>query len=133
MSNYAEIWDNLYKSKGIEMNKVAESIYSGQSTVVALAEVQHVEILRRLKSADTNEMQPNGLNAITKMTKWSQVMDAWENPIYIPEDEAEAFLSAWCRYRSEIEAEWLNSDDEPKRLRKSLRQILTSETLDEAK
>ena len=84
------------------MNKVSESIYTSSSIVVPMAEVQHVEKLKR--SDGNGGMVPNGLFLITRFTRWSQEMDMWENPIVIPPDESEEFLKAWCFYRNELEA-----------------------------
>jgi hypothetical protein len=83
-------------------SKVSESIYTSDSRVVPMAEVQHIEKLKR--SDGNGEMVPNGLFLITKMTTWSKEMDMWENPILIPQDESEEFLKAWCFYRHELEA-----------------------------
>ena len=83
-------------------NKVSESIYTSETRVVPMAEVQHIEKLKR--SDGKGGMVPNGLFLITKMTTWSREMDMWENPILIPQDESEDFLKAWCFYRYELEA-----------------------------
>lgn len=90
------------------MKTVTESIYDGKSCVVALAEVQHCEKLRRGPYPPrTTESEPNGLHVITAKTKYDMEADAWANPIYIPEEEAVSFLRAWCDYRSELESDTL--------------------------
>lgn len=74
---------------------VTESIYSGKCVVVPLADVQHVE------KSDA------GLIVVTKHTKWDREANYWANNIWIDGAEASGFLSAWCRYRSELEADTL--------------------------
>lgn len=76
------------------MNTVTESIYSGNTVIVPLADVQHIET--------TN---PLGLIVVTKHTRWDKETDFWANNIWIDAREAEAFKAAWCRYRSELEAD----------------------------
>lgn len=93
------------------MGKATESIYDGLSCIVPLAEVQHIEKIKRGPYIGETGLQPNGLHVITRMTTWCQQMDGWMNPIYIPTDEAAAFMAAWCRYRSEIESETLQELD----------------------
>jgi hypothetical protein len=78
-----------------KMGTVTESIYSGKSTVVPLADVQHIE-KREL-----------GLVVVTKHTRWDNDGDFWANSIWIDKAEADAFLKAWCTYRSELEADTL--------------------------
>jgi hypothetical protein len=77
----------------IMKGRVTESIYSGKSTVVPLADVQHIE-KREL-----------GLVVVTKHTRWDNDGDFWANSIWIDKAEADAFMQAWCRYRSELEAD----------------------------
>lgn len=76
--------------------KVTESIYDGQSVVVPLADVQHIE-----------KHNPGGIIVVTKHTRWDAETDGWANNIWIDKDEAPKFLAAWCRYRSELEADTL--------------------------
>lgn len=73
------------------MGSVTESIYSGKSVIVPLADVQHIET-----------HNPGGLIVVTKHTRWDQETGAWANNIWIDDAEADAFKSAWCRYRSEL-------------------------------
>lgn len=77
-------------------NNVTESIYSGVGVVIPLADVQHIE-----------KHNPNGLIVVTCHTKWNREADCWENNIWIDKTEAPAFMNAWCRYRSELEADTL--------------------------
>lgn len=78
------------------MNTVTESIYSGKGVVVPLADVQHIE-----------KHNPLGLIVVTKHTRWDADTGAWANSLWVDKAEAESFLAAWCRYRSELEAHTL--------------------------
>lgn len=78
------------------MGKVTESIYSGKSVIVPLADVSHIE-----------KLLDGQLVVVTKHTRWDFDRDFWANNIVISADEADAFKSAWCRYRSELEAHTL--------------------------
>lgn len=78
------------------MGKVTESIWSG-SVIVPLADVQHIEPWPK------NSVP--GIFVITKHTRWNFDRDVWENAIWISEPDAADFRRAWCRYRSELEAE----------------------------
>lgn len=80
------------------MSTVTESIYS-DSVIVPLADVQHIEPWPK------NSVP--GVIVITKHTRWDFDRDAWANGIWISDPEATAFKSAWCRYRSELEADTL--------------------------
>lgn len=80
------------------MNTVTESIYSG-SVIVPLADVQHIESWAK-------HTVP-GIKVITKHTTWNYAQDCWENAIWISDPEAVEFRRAWCRYRSELEADTL--------------------------
>lgn len=81
------------------MGKVAESIFSGTSVIVPLADVQHIE------RHEHNSVP--GIFVITKHTTWDHEHDIWANAIWISEPEATAFRADWCRYRSELESETL--------------------------
>lgn len=78
------------------MTKVTESIYGSASLVVPLADVQHIE-----------KNKHGGLVVVTKHTRWDNDAGTWANNLFVPETEREAFLAAWCRYRSELEADTL--------------------------
>lgn len=81
------------------MHSVTESIYSDSNIIVALADVQHIE------KRDKNPVP--GIMVVTNHTKWNFARDLWENAIWISEPEAAVFRLAWCRYRSELEADTL--------------------------
>jgi hypothetical protein len=76
--------------------KVTESIYNGKGVIVPLADVQHIE-----------KTNPSGLVVITKHTRWDAKTGGWANNIWIDKAEADAFMRAWCSYRSELEADTL--------------------------
>ena len=86
------------RRRPIATNTVTESVYSG-SVIVPLADVQHVEPWPK------NSIP--GIFVITKHTRWDWDRDGWGNAIWISDPEAAAFKSAWCRYRSELEADTL--------------------------
>lgn len=75
---------------------VTESIYDGKAVVVPLADVQHLEPLEQ-----------GSIVVVTKHTRWDKESGMWANNIFISSNEAEAFKSAWCRYRAELEADTL--------------------------
>lgn len=83
-----------------ERGTVTESIYSGQNVIVPLADVQHIE-------KHNSKGVPDGIMIVTRHTRWDHEHDVWANGIWIGEPEATAFRSAWCRYRSELEANTL--------------------------
>lgn len=93
------------------MGKVSESIFSGETTIIPMADVQHIE---RHWYGDVKKTKDNyrGIKIITKHTKWNQEMDTWENNIYLDKNEADKFLKAWCYYRYELEIETLMSLEE---------------------
>ncbi len=78
------------------MRTVTESIFSGKNIIVPLADVQHIET-----------HNPDGLIVVTRHTRWDADAGAWTNSIWVNADEAVAFRRAWCRYRSELEADTL--------------------------
>ena len=78
------------------MATITESIYSGKDVIVPLADVQHIE-----------KHNPLGLIVVTKHTRWDVESGGWANNIWIDKAEAPAFMHAWCRYRSELEADSL--------------------------
>jgi hypothetical protein len=75
---------------------VTESIYSDGDNIIPLAEVIYIE---RRNQAD--------LMVVMKGTTWNGDLDCYNNAVYIPAKKADGFKSAWCRYRSEMEADTL--------------------------
>lgn len=86
------------------MGSVTESIYSHEDVEIPLAEVQYIRKAGRF--ADVGE-DPQGIHVYMK---------CGGNRISLHREEASKFFSAWCRYRSELEAETLMdlSPDAPK-------------------
>lgn len=78
------------------MGHVTESIYSSKSITIPLADVQHIE-----------RSNPLGLVVVTKHTRWDKDTGGWANNAWVDRSEAPSFMNAWCRYRSELEAETL--------------------------
>lgn len=81
------------------MSRVTESIFNGTSVIVPLADVQHIE--------KWDKHTVPGIKVITKHTQYDREADDWANNIWISEPEATQFRAAWCRYRSELEADTL--------------------------
>lgn len=81
------------------MGKVTESIFSGKTVIVPLADVQHIE------RWDHNSIP--GIKVITKHTRWDAETGDWANSIWISDPEATQFRAAWCRYRAELEDDTL--------------------------
>jgi hypothetical protein len=81
------------------MPTVTESIFNGQSVIVPLADVQHIE--------PWPAHSIPGIRVITKHTRWDRDAGDWANSIWISDPEAVEFKRAWCRYRSELEADTL--------------------------
>ena len=83
-------------------SNISESIYSGKTTIIPMADVQHIE-----KSWYTGDEKTRdnwrGLIVITKHTRWDMDADTWANNIYLDREEGETFLRVWCEYRAESE------------------------------
>jgi len=78
------------------MGLATESIFNNGDHIIAMALVDHIEA------------RPNGIFVVTSNTTWNRECDEYNNAIYMPDgDKADAFKAAWCRYRSEIEADTL--------------------------
>ena len=73
-------------------NRISESIFSNEKVIVPMADIQHIEKLKR-------DGESNGLWLITKQTNWDYEMDMWNNPIYITEEDSKGFIDAWYFYR----------------------------------
>jgi hypothetical protein len=80
----------------LEMMIVTETIWNKSNLVVPMALVQHIEKL-------SLNGKSNGLWLITSYTRWNYGRDNWENPAYVPQEDANDFLAAWCRYRYEAD------------------------------
>jgi len=91
------------------MGNVTESIFSNNSVVIPMADVQHVE--KRYHSCDLVSGKKKGdlmgSMIITKHTRWDMEADTWANNIWLTAEETSAFLQAWCHYRYELEKDTL--------------------------
>ena len=80
------------------MGKVTESIFSGDTYIIPLAEV--LFIVR-----DKREGFKDRITVVFKGSTWSNETDYYNNIAYIIGAEAENFITAWCRYRAGLESE----------------------------
>jgi len=74
---------------------VTETIFSGNTVVIPMDEVSHIE----------RDMRPDYKGCISIIFKHSKV-DSFcnhEPMVYLRKEEAEKFLSCWCHYRGELE------------------------------
>lgn len=74
---------------------ISESIYSDGNVTVPLARVQHIEHLK-----DFNE---GALWVIMDSTRYDFEKDVWDNPVFIPRENAPRFMRVWCDYRHEMD------------------------------
>jgi len=84
------------------MCKVSESIFSGKTTVIPMADVCYIQ---RDKRPSEKEHAPVWI--IMKASTWNDNNEDWNNAPFLRGDEAASFLRCWCTYRSELEAETL--------------------------
>lgn len=84
---------------------ISESIFSGKTTIIPMADVQHIE--KSFEKVDLASGEKagdlSGIMIITKHTCWNYQMDCWDNNIWLGKGEAEKFIQAWCNYRHEAE------------------------------
>ncbi len=73
-----------------------ESIFKGETTIIPLADVQHIE-------KHFSDGRFYGYKIITKHTRWDMEADVWANNIYLDKEEGDLFLIAWEKYRYQIE------------------------------
>ena len=86
------------------MKKIIESIFDGETTIIPMADVQHIE--KRFYNKDASGQKAGdllGIIVVTKHTKWDYGNDGWANNIWLTSKEAERFIRAWRVYRHEIE------------------------------
>lgn len=77
--------------------RVSESIWSGSTTIIPLADVQFIEKLAHGR-----------LQVVFKNSTWDSGPDGgWNSAAKIGAGGASSFLRAWCHYRSELEADTL--------------------------
>jgi hypothetical protein len=75
---------------------VTESIFIGESVIVPLADVHHIELDKRDNFSDAIIIVMNG-------TTWNCDSDFYNNSVYIRYEEAERFKKEWCMYRTKID------------------------------
>lgn len=93
----------------MEQNKISESIFTGKTTIIPMADVQHIE--RHWFSGDEQtEENLKGYKIITKHTKYNVDVDVWENNVYLTKDEGDKFIQAWCHYRHELDGPFLTPE-----------------------
>jgi hypothetical protein len=87
------------------MAKVSESIFSGTSTIIPMADVQHIEKIYHDMDIPIGVKKGDILRyiVITKHTMWDVENDCWANAIYLMPEEAKSFMKEWCVYRYELE------------------------------
>lgn len=86
-----------------EKHTVSESIFSGETVIIPMAEVHHIE--RRWYPGTKTKRAKNNYDfifVILNKTEYNVPVDEW-NGIAISGEEAESFLSSWCFYRHELE------------------------------
>lgn len=90
-------------------NQISESIFSGNSVIVPMADVQNIEkFYSNGKCINSNAPKKGALEqilVITKHTKWNFDHDTWENAICISNwnGEADKFIKAYCDFRYETD------------------------------
>jgi len=94
--------ERLEKLRSNNTGQVSESIFSGKTTIIPMADVQHIERHWYGKEERTRDNY-KGIIVVTKHTTWSKEMDTWQNNIFLSREEADLFLSAWYTYRYELE------------------------------
>ena len=85
-------------------NKITESIFSSDTLVVPLADVQHIE-KRMLQDEEF-------LMVVMKSTRYNNQIGEWDNAVYIPTRLTPSFLKSWCSYRHELEGVNMEGGDE---------------------
>ena len=80
--------------------KISESIFDGPTTIIPMADVQHIQ-KHNLHKGCTRKIE-----IITEKTKYNFDLDIYENSIFLcdyenGEQEATKFMEAWTFYRYE--------------------------------
>jgi len=84
------------------MKTVTESIWSNDNVIIPMSEVSHIEKVKPVN--DTTDR----ITIIFKHSKWNQESQYFEPNVYLDNySKSREFISAWCRYRSELESETL--------------------------
>ena len=82
---------------------VHKSIFNGATAIIPMADIQHIE--RHWFPSDLERTKDNyrGIKVVTKRTKWNTEIDDYENNIYLPREEGDELIKAFCVYRNEVE------------------------------
>lgn len=80
------------------MSEVTESIFDGETVIIPMKEVQYIE-------RDTREGYTDAIKIVLTGSTWNSEIDFFNNTPYLRGNEAESFIRAWCRYRSELEVD----------------------------
>lgn len=91
------------------MNQITESVFNGETTIIPMADVQHIERHWHFMTK-RNKNNYRGISIITKHTKWDKETGAWANNIFLDKQEADRFLKVWCNYRHEIDVPFIGVD-----------------------
>lgn len=87
------------------MYKISESIFITGTTIIPMADVQHIE--KRFCSCDLvggeKKGDLQGCFVITKHTTWNFEHDMWENAIWLTSEDCNKFIKSWCYYRYEVD------------------------------
>jgi len=85
---------------------ISESIFSGKTHIIPLADVQHVEkeVWGGTETFGQTTCVGRERNRYTVITNHTIKKDGkWINPIILPHFEGAQFMKSWCRYRYELE------------------------------
>ena len=75
-----------------EPSKASETIFTSRNYVIPMADVSHIR-----------KVLPRTVEVVTKHTTWNTTTNDYNNAVCLSGDEADAFLQAWCTFRSEID------------------------------
>lgn len=84
------------------MSKVSESIWSGKTDIIPMADVQNIEKVFD-RNNDGKRGSLKGIKIITKHTKYDDISGTWANAIWLGPEDGEIFIKDWCFYRFELE------------------------------
>ncbi len=85
------------------MGKVSESIFSGKTCVIPMADVCYIQ--RDKEMVQTSEHC--GIWVVMKASTANNENGDWNNAPFLKDAEAKSFIRCWCTYRSELESETL--------------------------
>jgi hypothetical protein len=88
------------------MGNVNESIFSGKSVIIPMAEVMYIE-------RDLRDKYKDAISIVMRGTTWNIEIDSYNNFAYLRHEEAKSFLECWCHYRDKLELDTLCTDHHP--------------------